>query len=152
MEFPAKIKECKRMLLPLMDDKQQRLLYPQKGSFSVNHRDLGLSILYILLMNVCGIPAHEKGWGRFPNPADNSLAANIDRIMEIHRSHSGDTPSKILNQSDFDRVMKEVIQISGKIEGILEGPTTDVNDFQKAAEIEREHDLEALKGMVIYNN
>jgi hypothetical protein len=152
MDFLTKIDQWKEMLLPLLDDEQQRLLYPEKGTFSVMYRNLSLPILYILLINVCGIPAHKKGWGSSPNFADMSLAANIDRIMEIHKSNFGEVPSKILNQSDFDRFMKEVIHISGKIEEILEGSTKTVIHYQKTTQLEKEHALKTLKGMVINNH
>jgi hypothetical protein len=151
MDFLAKIEKYKNTLMRLLNYEQQRLLYPEKGSFSVNYRELTLPILYILLITICDIPINENGWGHFRNLTDISLAANIDRIMGIYRSHSGVTPSDILSQSDFDQVMKKIIQISGKIEEILEDSTKDVVHYQENTELEREHNLEAVKGMAIYH-
>lgn len=126
MDFVEKLDGYKTTLLPLLDDAQQRLLYPERGPVSVSYRRLDLHLLYILLRNICDIAAHEHGWGNSPNPTDMSLAANIDRIMDISRAYCDDAPHVILTQSDFDRVMKKVIQISGKIEEILEGSSKDV--------------------------
>jgi hypothetical protein len=120
-EFLEKIEQYKSILLPFLDGEQQRLLYPEKSSLSVDYRELDMQTLYILLTNICDIPAHEKGWGHFPNLTDMSLAANIDRIMEVHRSHSDIISSKILQESDWDEVHNKVTEISQKIEEILKG-------------------------------
>lgn len=159
-DFMAKIQECKGILLPLLDDAQQSLLYPNKESFSVCFRDLDLHLLYILLKSVCGIAVHEQGWGNFPNSTDTSLAANIDRIMDIHGTHCGDAPLVNLKQSNFDQVIKKVIQISGRIDGNLYGSTKDTTtihdkenkDFpDKLTQLRKlEEVLGALRSKIIY--
>lgn len=165
-DFMAKIQECKGKLLPLLDDAQQSLLYPKKESFSVSFKDLDLHLLYILLKSVCGIAAHEQGWGNFPNPTDTSLAANIERIIDIHVTYCGDAPRVNLKLSDFDQVTKKVIQISGRIDGNLYGSTEDVSTYDqdittthdkenkdltdKLTQLRKQEVLGTLRGKIIY--
>ncbi|XP_078321803.1 uncharacterized protein LOC111114804 isoform X6 [Crassostrea virginica] len=58
------------------------LLFRQSGGQSVSAKDMDLTLLYTLLRNICGIPPHQKGWGKTPNTGDITLAACIERIRE----------------------------------------------------------------------
>ena len=60
----------------------KRILFPQSGGQSLSAKDMDLTILYTLLRNICGIPPHQKGWGKTPNTGDITLAACIERIRE----------------------------------------------------------------------
>ena len=58
------------------------LLFRQSGGQSLSAKDMDLTLLYTLLRNICGIPPHQKGWGKTPNTGDITLAACIERIRE----------------------------------------------------------------------
>lgn len=79
-----------------------------------------LPLLYILLKTICDIPAHEQGWGNPPSPTDTSLAANIDRIMEIHQNFYDSGPRMVLKQWNINEVMESISQIVSNIEKILD--------------------------------
>lgn len=59
---------------------QRELIYPATGNRTLAVKDFDISILYILLRNICKIPRHKNGWGRDPQAGDNSIAACIERI------------------------------------------------------------------------
>nr|XP_022308990.1 uncharacterized protein LOC111114802 isoform X3 [Crassostrea virginica] len=60
----------------------KKLLFPQSGGQSLSAKDMDLTILYVLLRNICGISSHQNGWGNTPNTGDITLAACIERIRE----------------------------------------------------------------------
>ena len=103
--FPAVI-ERERSRLPRLTESQQASILPNSGSYSGNYDDLDIILLYILLRNVCGIQAHNRGWGNQPDSGDRSLSANIDRIR-LARNRCGHTPGEISN-ADFNQAWSEI--------------------------------------------
>nr|XP_022300874.1 uncharacterized protein LOC111109078 [Crassostrea virginica] len=77
--FPALIKR-EIWRLSRLTKSQRELILPNSGVYSGNYDDMDISILYILLRNLCGIKAHNKGWGNTPNATDRSVSANIERL------------------------------------------------------------------------
>ena len=77
--FPA-VLERNSWQLPKLKKPQEELIFPKSGKYSGNYDDMDISILYILLRNICGIQAHNKGWGEDPDSADRSLSAIIERL------------------------------------------------------------------------
>lgn len=64
----------------LLNETQEKELYPTSSNMSVN--DLDIKILMILLRNICKLsaPSSTGSWEKFPPASDNSLEANIVRI------------------------------------------------------------------------
>ena len=85
VSFPAVIRS-ERWRLPRLTKPQQELILPDSGEYSGNYDDMDISILYILLRNVCRIKAHNKGWGNDPEFADRSLSANIERLRQTRNN------------------------------------------------------------------
>jgi hypothetical protein len=98
--FSHVIKQNK-LNLPRLTADQRNLILPQNGSYTGSYNNMDLSLLYILLRNVCHIQPHTNGWGNDPYPSDRSLSANIDRVHSVWKQcvHSGQ-PS--MSDSDFD--------------------------------------------------
>ena len=103
--FPAFIQR-ESSKLPHLTKPQQELILPNYGVYSGNYDDMDLSLLYIFLRNVCGIPAHNKGWGETPDPADRSLSANIERIRSA-RNRCGHA-KKGMSKIDFENLWSEI--------------------------------------------
>ncbi|XP_061170572.1 uncharacterized protein LOC133179911 [Saccostrea echinata] len=122
-DFISMIQHSKIQLLPFLTDEQKRVLYPISGSFSGSYKKLDLPLMYILFQRICLIKPHKRGWGRSPDLSDTSMAANIDRIMEIHRDYCGNTV--VLQQSDFDRILKRILELLRNIEDGLESSRTE---------------------------
>ena len=77
--FPAVIQREEPRLSRLTGP-QRNLILPSSGVYSGNYDDMDISLLYILLRNICGIQAHNIVWGNIPDSTDRSVSANIERI------------------------------------------------------------------------
>nr|XP_022305937.1 uncharacterized protein LOC111112614 isoform X5 [Crassostrea virginica] len=103
--FPAVIQR-KRSQLKRLTEPQRKLILPNSGVYSGNYDDMDISLLYILLRNVCGIQAHNKGWGNTPDSADISVSANIERLR-LARNRCSHTTEGMSNV-DFNQVWSEI--------------------------------------------
>ena len=103
--FPAVIQR-KRSQLKRLTEPQRKLILPNSGVYSGNYDDMDISLLYILLRNVCGIQAHNKGWGNTPDSADRSVSANIERLR-LERNRCSHTTEGISNV-DFNQVWSTI--------------------------------------------
>lgn len=82
---------AKDKLMKILNSQQRDLLYKKRKSYLL-YDDLDISLLYILLRNICdenvhklsngrrGMTSPRNGWGKRPPEIDRSLAANIERI------------------------------------------------------------------------
>ena len=95
-----------RVQLPHLTVPQRILILPNSGMYIGNYEDMDITLLYILLRNVCGIQAHNNGWGNIPDSSDRSVSANIERLRLARNrcGHSTVGMSKI----DFNLVWSEI--------------------------------------------
>ena len=101
--FPSVIQ---RSRLPRLTEPQRQLILPNSGVYSGNYDDMDISLLYILLRNVCGIQAHSKGWGNTPDTADRSVSANIERLR-LARNQCGHSLGGMC-YTEFNQVWSEI--------------------------------------------
>ncbi|KAK3107359.1 hypothetical protein FSP39_012732 [Pinctada imbricata] len=96
-----------RSSLPRLTQPQRDLILPRSGRYSGDYSDMDVSLIYLLLRNICNIPPHTKGWGNTPDMSDTSLSASIDRIREARNGvvHSSST---VLTQTEFNDVRKDI--------------------------------------------
>ena len=92
--------------LPHLTEPQRKLILPNSGVYSGYYDDMDISLLYILLRNLCGIQAHNKGWGNTPDSADRSVSANIERLR-LARNRCGYSRRGMSN-AEFDQVWSEI--------------------------------------------
>nr|XP_022307899.1 uncharacterized protein LOC111113900 [Crassostrea virginica] len=92
--------------LPRLTDPQRKLILPKSGVYSGNYDDMDISLLYILLRNVCHIQAHNKGWGNTPDSADRSVSANIERLR-LARNRCGHSTGGMSNV-EFNQIWFEI--------------------------------------------
>ncbi|KAL9961926.1 hypothetical protein ACROYT_G030965 [Oculina patagonica] len=102
-------------------------LFPPGGA-APDSNTFDITLLFVLLTNICGLYPHPLGWHNFPLPSDTSLEANLCRIKFFrnelygHLSTTGvDTPTFSslwqdvsavlvalgLNQAEIDRLKAE---------------------------------------------
>ena len=103
--FPAVIQR-ERSRLPRLTAPQRNLIFPTSGVYSGNYDDMDISLLYILLRNICGIQAHNMGWGNIPDATDISVSANIERIR-MARNRCGHSTGGMSNV-DFNQIWSEI--------------------------------------------
>ena len=121
----------KRKIMPFVRKlKQESTLYPQTGIFSGTYADFDLSLLYVLIRNLTGIPDHNTGWGNDPDINDNSIAAYVERIRLLRNKYAHGSTSQ-LTDNEFKKEWKYIISCIQGIEKTFPGNNT---TFQDAAQ------------------
>lgn len=64
----------------ILSDSQTKILFPSSKGEKANLKKMDLSLLYLLLRNICNIRPPEDNWGGNPHDSDLSIGACIDRI------------------------------------------------------------------------
>ena len=105
-KFNTVIQKMKSRLSRRLTEPQRKLILPNSGVYSGNYDDFDISLLYILLRNVCGLQAHNKGWGKIPDSADRSESANIERLRRA-RNRCGHSTGGMSN-AEFNQVWSEI--------------------------------------------
>ena len=124
---PAK----KRKIIPFVRKlNQETRLYPQTGVFNGSYADFDLSLLYVLIRNLTGIPNHTTGWGNAPDSMDNSTAANIERIRLLRNKYAHGSTSHVTDKE----LKKERKNIISCIHGIERTLPLNSTQFEDAAE------------------
>ncbi|XP_078339606.1 uncharacterized protein LOC144627217 [Crassostrea virginica] len=105
--FPSVIQR-ERNRLPRLTEPQRKLILPNSGVYSGNYDDMDISLLYILLRNVCRIQiqAHNRGWGNTPDSADKSVSANIERLR-LARNQCGHSLGGMC-YTEFNQIWSEI--------------------------------------------
>lgn len=62
-DLRLKLHENEKELKEICNALQRKILYPNSRDKQTDLKDMDVTLLYILLRNICGIPAPEKGWG-----------------------------------------------------------------------------------------
>ena len=63
----------------ILNKTQWALLYPPGGA-PPNSSDFDITLLFVLLRNICGLHPPASGWNNKPPPTDTSREANLARI------------------------------------------------------------------------
>nr|XP_022287454.1 uncharacterized protein LOC111100100 isoform X2 [Crassostrea virginica]XP_022287461.1 uncharacterized protein LOC111100100 isoform X2 [Crassostrea virginica] len=95
-----------RLRLPRLTEPQRKLILPNSGVYSGNYDEMDISLLYILLRNVCGLQVHNKGWGNIPDSSDRSVSANIERFR-LARNRCGHSTVG-MSTTDFNPFWSEI--------------------------------------------
>ena len=103
--FPA-VLQRERSRLPRLTVPQRNLILPSSGVYSGNYDDMDISLLYILLRNICRIQAHNKGWGNVPDSIDRSVSANIEQIR-LARNCCGHSTGGLSN-AEFNQIWSDI--------------------------------------------
>lgn len=98
---------------PPINKTQEQLVYRE------NYADFDITLLYILLRNVCSIPPHINQWGNDPNPGDRSVSANIERIRIIRNKYYGHITEFSISVANFEQKWKKIFQIVKYLESYL---------------------------------
>ena len=85
---------------------QWNLLFPASGTPDVENFDI--TLLAILLKNICGLCPPLTGWNTMPLAADTSMGANIVRIKLLRNHVYHHTASCQLDDSTFEKLWQEI--------------------------------------------
>jgi Asp-tRNA(Asn)/Glu-tRNA(Gln) amidotransferase A subunit family amidase len=98
---------------------------------------MDISLLYILLRNITGIPPHANGWGFDPDPTDRSLSANIERIRSI-RNQVVHCSVPNMSNSDFLSIWSTIRSTMGDVDSFL----TNGNKYAGAVDLLRHETMD----------
>jgi hypothetical protein len=73
-----------------------------------NIQEFDLTLLVILLRNICGLTPPTTGWNVIPGSTDNSREANIVRIRLFRNNFFGHVPGTDVSRLDFEAHWVEV--------------------------------------------
>lgn len=95
---------------------QWETLYPPTGS-SVKSTDFDISLLDILLRNICGLHAPATGWDKAPSSADKSMEADLIRIKQC-RNNLAHITEFSLDEGDFQKTWTEIADALIRLGGV----------------------------------
>ena len=102
----------KKVLNPLQWGK----LYPAiKSSVSSQHFDI--TLLMVLLRNICGLVPPAAGWDKLPPTADTSIAADIVRIKCYRNTVYGHSSEASVDDATFNQYWKDIQDALARLGG-----------------------------------
>ena len=136
----ANRKTLQKLRYGLIKASQWKLLFPALGTPDSNNFDI--TLLTILLRNICGLPSPAAGWNVMPPTSDTSISANIARIKIFRNEVYGHTPRAQLDETKFETLWQEISIPLIKL-GI---PQQDIDELKEAPlSSEEESYIEKLK-------
>ena len=84
-------------------------LYPSHPS-SVTSEDFDITLLMVLLRNICGLsaPASTRSWDSLPPVSDASVEANIVRVKYYRNSVYGHASQASVDDSTFNTLWQDI--------------------------------------------
>ena len=133
-------KSLQKIRYSVINATQWKLLFPPSGPPDSNNFDI--SLLTILLRNICVLPSPAAGWSVMPPASDTSVSAEILRIKMIRNEVYGHISSAQLDDTKFETLWREISQPLIKL-GI---PQKHIDELkQTALSPEEESYIEKLK-------
>ncbi|XP_046857738.1 uncharacterized protein LOC124451152, partial [Xenia sp. Carnegie-2017] len=90
----------------VINKEQWNLLYPSTGLPNLQNFDI--SLLTVLLRNICGLTAPHGGWDNLPFNSDTSISANIARIKFYRNKEYGHITTTSVDDSEFEYLWNEI--------------------------------------------
>ena len=82
-------------------------LYPSPPS-SVTSDDFDITLLMVLLRNICGLAAPATGWDSLPPASDASVGANIARVKYYRNSVYGHAKQASVDDPTFNLLWRDI--------------------------------------------
>lgn len=120
-ELRSELDKNKNKLKKVINRQQNELIYPVASKTPIAPKDLDISLLYIILRNICNITEHKKGWGKKPIKGDNSISACIERIRFQRNLISAHSTNGEVDDTTFQNHWNNVSDAVLKIEKQLIG-------------------------------
>ena len=78
------------------------------GEAAPDSKKFDITLLIVLLTNICGLPPPRKGWFAKPSPGDKSLGANIIRLKFFRNELYGHVSSTSIDTPTFSSLWKKI--------------------------------------------
>ena len=89
------------------NDTQWVKLYPSPHS-SITSGDFDITLLMVLLRNVCGLAAPATGWDSLPPALDSSVEANIARVKYYRNTVYGHASQASVDDPTFNSLWRDI--------------------------------------------
>ena len=127
--------------IKVINPSQWDLLFPTSGA-APDSNNFDITLLTILLRNICGLPAPATGWNVRPPAGDTSKSADIVRIRIFRNEIYGHITRAQLDDARFNTLWQEISQSLTRL-GILQD---DIDEIKTAPlSPEEESYIEKLK-------
>lgn len=112
----------------LLNETQKEELYPTSSS-NVSLRDLDITLLMILLRNICNLspPISTGSWDKLPPTSDNSCEANLARIKHYRDNIYAHAKKASVDDATFNNLWQE---ISNAILALGKSKASVINDLK----------------------
>lgn len=91
-------------------------LYPPIRS-SVSSRDFDITLLMVLLRNICGLAPPATGWNSLPPASDKTLEADLARIKYYRNTVYGHASKASVDDAQFNRYWKDITKVLVRLGG-----------------------------------
>ena len=91
----------------VLNSSQWDKLYPPSGA-EPDSRTFDITLLFILLRDICGLTEPATGWNALPHVADVSREANLARIMYYRNQVYGHVSSTEVSNADFEQYWNDI--------------------------------------------
>ncbi|XP_028417975.1 uncharacterized protein LOC114542683 isoform X2 [Dendronephthya gigantea] len=102
----ANKKTLQRIRYSVIKASQWDLLFPRSGT--PDSKNFDITLLTVLLRNICGLSAPATGWNVMPPVSDTSISANILRVKMFRNEVYGHIPTAGLDDVTFETLWQEI--------------------------------------------
>ena len=135
----------------ILNPTQWATLYPAISS-SVSSEDFDITLLMVLLRNICYLTAPPTGWDKFPYAGDTSTEANIARVRFYRNTVYGHATQASVDDATFNTLWKDIRTVLVALGGASYGADIDkLRNESMDPDIE-EHYKKLLTEWVKYEN
>ncbi|XP_046857929.1 uncharacterized protein LOC124451359 [Xenia sp. Carnegie-2017] len=106
LKDPSTEKKLTSLKFKVIKNEHWNLLYPSIGDPDIENFDI--TLLTVLLRNICGLKAPSLGWDNLPSSSDTSISANIARIKFYRNKVYGHITTTRVNDSEFEYLWQEI--------------------------------------------
>ena len=120
-------------------------LYPAIPS-SVSSANFDITLLILLLRNICGLTPPVTGWDSLPSGADTSVKANIARIKHYRNNVYGHASQASVDDPTFNTLWQDISNAVAGLGGASYGAAiADLKTCSMDPDTEKHYQLELLK-------
>ena len=87
------------------------------GSTCVTSTDFDITLLFVLLRNICGLTPPPTGWDKPPVVTDLSREADLARVKYYRNELYGHTTETAISESEFEKYWKEISEVLVRLGG-----------------------------------
>ena len=89
---------------------QWDILFPPPG-VAPDSKSFDITLLFLLLTNICGLSCPSSGWHSKPHASDNSFEANLARIKFYRNELYGHVTTTSVDESTFNNLWQEISSV-----------------------------------------